>query len=61
MNNKAPRIFEYIWLVTSILALFTSLYSTLRLGVKNSIMMYVITMLAFAMYFMRRRMGKQNK
>jgi hypothetical protein len=61
MSNKTARILEYVWLGTSILALFTSVYSTFKLGVKSSLVMYGLTVVAFAMYFMRRHLRKQEK
>jgi len=50
-----------VWFILGGLMLFMAVDSTLSVGIKESWYYYVFALLAFGMYYMRRRMRMQNK
>jgi len=60
MNNNPSRIFQYIWAIVSILALGTAVYSTAKYGLQNSWILYLLFLIAFMMYFVRRMQANNN-
>jgi len=54
MKNKPARIFEYIWAFISILLLFTAIYGTIKNGIQNSWILYILFCISLMMYFARR-------
>jgi len=61
MRNNAGGLFEVVWFILGGLMLFMAVDSTLSVGIKESWYYYVFALLAFGMYYMRRRMRMQNK
>lgn len=61
MNNRPARILEIAWLVVAILGAATAIHSTLRAGVRSSIILYVITFVALLMYLFRRQYRQNRK
>lgn len=54
MNKKGLRIFEIIWLIISVIAFIACIHTTIRLGWRNSLMMYLIFIISLLFYFYRR-------
>ncbi len=61
MRNSASGLFEVVWFVLGGLMLFMAVDSTLSNGIGESWYYYLFSLLAFAMYYMRRRMRFQRK
>ena len=56
MKNNISGIFEVIWFVLGGLMLFIAVDVTLSIGISESWYYYLFAILAFIMYFFRRRM-----
>ncbi len=61
MRNSASGLFEVVWFVLGGLLLFMSVDSTLSNGIGESWYYYLFSLLAFAMYYLKRRMRIQHK
>jgi hypothetical protein len=56
MKNRISGIFEVVWFVLGGLMLFIAVDVTLNQGMAGSWYYYLLSLLAFVMYFLRRRM-----
>ena len=56
MKNSASGIFEVVWFVLGGLMLFMAVDVTMSNGIADSWFYYLFSMLAFMMYYLRRRM-----
>jgi hypothetical protein len=56
MRNNASAIFEVVWFVLGGLMLFIAVDITLNSGFKQSWHYFLIALLAFVIYYIRRRM-----
>jgi hypothetical protein len=56
MKNRISGIFEVVWFVLGGLMLFVAVDVTLNQGMAGSWYYYLLSLLAFVMYFLRRRM-----
>jgi hypothetical protein len=56
MKSSVSGIFEIIWFVLGGLMLFMAVDATLDNGIAQSWYYYLFSMLAYLMYFLRRRM-----
>ncbi|MFP4059950.1 MAG: hypothetical protein ACOCW8_00530 [bacterium] len=58
-NRFSPqRVFEYGWLIATILGATVSVIVTIRSGFRDNIMLYIVTIFAAILYFVRRKAGK---
>ena len=56
MKNSVSGIFEVVWFVLGGLMLFMAVDVTMSNGIADSWFYYLFSMLAFMMYYLRRRM-----
>jgi hypothetical protein len=56
MRNSVSGIFEVVWFVLGGLMLFMAVDATMSSGIGESWYYFLFSVLAFAMYFLRRRM-----
>jgi len=56
MRNSVSGLFEVVWFVLGGLMLFMAVDVTLSTGLENSWYYFLFSILAFVMYFVRRRM-----
>lgn len=59
MNKRPAKILEFAWLVVALLGAGASVHSTLTAGIRNSIILYIITFVGLLMYLLRRQF-RQN-
>ncbi|MBN2520022.1 MAG: hypothetical protein JXB17_05935 [Bacteroidales bacterium] len=55
------RALEILWLMIGIFCLGLAINKTLSLGIKNTYTLYLISLLAFAMFFLRKKLRKSTK
>gem|GEM_PF-937146 len=58
MKQKLPFFLEILWLIVMIFSLSAALYKTMQVGLKQSLILYLIAFLATLMYFSRRYLRK---
>jgi hypothetical protein len=56
MKNRGSGIFEVVWFVLGGLMLFIAVDVTMNQGMAGSWYYYLLSVLAFVMYFLRRRL-----
>lgn len=62
MKKINPSIvLEVVWLITFVACLAASIHQTINQGVRASIILYIITILALSMFSMRRYLRKTNQ
>lgn len=61
MRNNVTGIFEVVWFVLGGLMLFMAVDATMSNGFGESWYYFLFSVLAFAMYFLRRRMRINNR
>jgi len=61
MKNRVSGLFEVIWFVLGGLLLFIAVDVTLSGGIKESWYYFLFSILALAMYYLRRRMRISSK
>ncbi len=61
MKNKLARSLEIIWLITSVLCLFTAIHQTFYEGFSKSYIFFIFSFIAFIMYLLRKQIRKSNK
>ena len=61
MRNRAGGLFEVVWFVLGGLMLVMGVDVTTRSGIGESWYYFLFSLLAFAMYFFRRRMRLKHK
>jgi len=61
MKNKLSKIVEIIWLITSLLCLFTAVHQTIYEGIAKSYLFFIFSLIAFAMYFLRKQLRESNR
>jgi uncharacterized membrane protein YfcA len=54
-------ILEVVWFITFILCLGAAIHQTINEGFGKSILLYIITIIALAMFLMRRHLRKSAK
>jgi len=60
MNKKSNRLLETFWLVAAFLSLGAAIHKSIFTGIRESSLFYLITIIAAAMYMMRRSLRKKN-
>jgi len=60
-KNKFPYILEITWAIVAIIALGIALHSTFTNGFSKSIVLYLLVLVAFLMYFVRRNRRTYEK
>jgi hypothetical protein len=60
MNKRIYFILEVFWLILAIFGLFAGFSLTLRQGLKESWLFFLIALISFAMYFMRKNLRKKG-
>lgn len=58
MKQKLPFILEMIWFVVMIVAIAAAIHKTMESSFSNSILLYVIAIIAALMFASRRYMRK---
>lgn len=58
--NKTNLVFEIFWLITAILGFLAGVHYIWKFGFGKSYVFFVISLLALAMYFMRRSYRKRS-
>ncbi len=61
MNKKAAFFIEILWLVFGITALILGFVNGYKTGYGNSKMIFIVSIVSFLMYFLRRYMRKTQK
>jgi hypothetical protein len=61
MRNSATGLFEVVWFVLGGLMIVMGVDMTTRSGIGDSWYYFLFSLLAFAMYFFRRRMRLKSK
>lgn len=59
-NSMGNSIMMYAWLAIAILGLGAAIHKTIRFGFTDSLGFYAIALLAFALYYFRRRIKKSG-
>jgi hypothetical protein len=60
MNKRINRILEIVWLVLALLGLGAAIHKSVTMGVRESSLFFLITLVAAAMYMMRRNLRLRN-
>lgn len=60
MNKTVSFILEIFWLIVGVLAIATGIHQTLKQGLKESWLFFLISVVGFTMYFMRRNLRKKS-
>jgi uncharacterized membrane protein len=61
MNNRLYHILEIFWLIVAILGLIAGIHQTYTQGLKESWLFFLIALVGFAMFYMRRTLRKKQK
>jgi 4-hydroxybenzoate polyprenyltransferase len=61
MNNKISYILEIIWLLIAVACLVLGFYRTYKIGLGHSYMIFIISIIAFVMYSIRRYIRKSQR
>jgi len=56
--NVLKRVLETLWLVVALFALAIAVRETSRVGIKESLLFYLFSGIAFFFYFIRRKQRK---
>jgi len=59
--NKFQYILEIVWLIVAVFAVTAASYEFYRNGFNKSIPLYIISVIAFAVYTFRRYIRKRQK
>jgi hypothetical protein len=60
MSPNLTKIFQYIWATITLLVLGTAIYNTFIYGLQSSWFLYVLSIIAGMMFFLRRTQAKNN-
>ena len=60
MKRKKPNSLEMLWFATAILCFFAAVHQTYYEGFSKSYVLFIFTLLAVAMYFLRKQLRKSN-
>jgi len=60
-KNKFALILEIVWLIVAVLSLIAGINQTYKFGFKNSILFYIIFLIAIIMYSFRRYLRKSGR
>ncbi len=52
---NASKIMEYIWLVLVVVCMVLGVLSTIDKGIENSYPFFILSILAIAMFYLRRK------
>ena len=61
MKKHFAYILQILWLVVSILSLFSGIHKTIHFGFKQSYLFFIFTLIALFMYFYRKKINKTEK
>ena len=61
MNKRANRILEIIWLIVALLGLGAAIHKNIHNGFRESLLFFLITLIAAAMFLMRRKLRKRSE
>ncbi len=61
MNNRLYHILEIFWLIVAILGLIAGIHQTYNQGLKESWLFFLIALIGFAMFYLRRTMRKKQR
>jgi len=61
MKDKVSRIFEVLWIIVAILCLSAAIHQTIYEGISKSYVFFIFSLIAFAMYFVRKQIRKSKK
>ncbi len=59
-QNKGNEILMYAWVIIGILSLAAAIHKSFRFGLNNSLGLYLIALLAFGLFYFRRRIKKSG-
>jgi hypothetical protein len=59
-NFNINIVMAYIWLTVAILSMGLGIHKTVVAGFKNSYMFFIVFVLAFTMYFLRKNLKPPN-
>ncbi|MDD2550347.1 MAG: hypothetical protein PHD00_09675 [Bacteroidales bacterium] len=61
--NALPKILEIIWVILGLACLALGINATIKFGIENSYMFYILSVVAFGMFLLRRfrRKSSSNK
>jgi hypothetical protein len=60
MNKSVYFILEVFWLIAGVLSLAAGIHKTIHQGLKESWLFFLISVIGFSMYFIRRNLRKKN-
>ena len=52
--NALPKVLEIIWVVLALVCLALAINSTIKFGLENSYMFYILSAVALGMFLLRR-------
>lgn len=61
MNRNVLHLLEIVWISLAVLSFLAGLYNWSRIGFRESLMFFVISLLSLMMYFFRRNLRKSQK
>jgi energy-converting hydrogenase Eha subunit C len=61
MNRKTIHLLEIVWLTLGIISLLAGIYNWLDVGLTESMMFFIITLVSIMMYFHRRHIRRSSK
>jgi len=61
MNKHIYLILEIFWLIVAVLGLIAGIHQAYREGLKESWLFFLISLIGFAMYYMRSTMRKKHR
>ncbi len=61
MKPKQSKAREILWLVVSAMSLSSAVHKTIYVSLKDSWYFYLFTIIAFAMYLIRRNLRKKEE
>jgi len=59
MNKRTAHILEIFWLIIAILSLGAGIHQTITEGLGESWLFFLITVVGFLMFFLRRNLRKK--
>lgn len=57
-NRKFLIIIEWLWLIMAVFCLIVGIYYHLKIGLANSWIIYMLSIISLGMFFMRRMQRK---
>lgn len=61
MNKRIYHILEIFWLIMAVLGMIAGTHQTCTQGLRESWLFFLITLIGFAMFYLRRTLRKKQQ